>query len=349
MKAAFLTGIGKIEILDTPDAKLESPDYVLLQMHTVGICGSDVHCYRNGRIAGQSLELPFMVGHECAGKVVETGPEVKHLRVGDRVAVDPLIPCGQCDQCLAGRQHTCRNQQFLGAPGQIGGALVEYVAMPATCCVPVPKDMTMTQATLTEPFAVGLHAQRLAGEVAGASAAVLGSGPIGLCVLLALRTAGAAGLYATDLLENRLELAARLGADWTGDPEDEDIVAAICRREPLGVDYAFECAGEQETLDQCIELLKPGGTLLSLGIPEEDRVSIDPHLMRRHELRIQNVRRQNECVETAIELVASGKVNLDPLVTHELPLDRTDEAFDMVADYRDGVVKAMIRVSGTGP
>jgi len=345
MKAAFLTGIRQLEILETPEPKLAKPQDVLLRIDTVGVCGSDVHYYATGRIGSLVVRYPEWTGHECAGTVVAVGAEVTELQVGQRVAVDPLVTCGQCDQCRAGRLNTCRAQAFLGCPGQAPGALAEYLVMPARSCYPIPDTMTMVQAAVAEPFSIGLYAQRVAGMEPGAKIAILGSGPIGLCVLLACRAAGACTTYITDLIDERLAVARRCGADWTGNPQRSDIVQAISALEPLGVDFAYECAGQQETLDQAVEILKPGGKLLILGIPETDRVSFSIHTLRRKESPIINVRRQNECVAPAIEIVASGRVNLDPLVTHHFALAETKEAFDLVSNYRDGVVKAMIHIS----
>ena len=347
MKAAYLTALRTVEIREAPLCELHRDDDVLIRVATVGVCGSDMHYYRTGRIGDQVVEYPWIVGHECAGTVEAVGPAAGGLKVGRRVAVDPLIVCGRCDQCLAHRAHTCRNQAFLGCPGQVAGSLAEYIVMPARSCYPVPAEMTMTQATLVEPFSIGFYAARhLGGQVAGKTAAVLGSGPIGLCVMLALKHGGAEKVYMTDIRENRLALAGRMGADWTGNPETSDVAGRIMRDEPDGVDLAFECAGEQETLDQCVEVLKPGGTLLVVGIPELDRVSFAMDPMRRKELRVQNVRRQNACVAEAIDLVASGRIDLDPMVTHNYTLEQTNEAFDVVADYRDNAVKAMIHLVG---
>jgi L-iditol 2-dehydrogenase len=163
MKAAFLTDIRKIEIRDVPPPVIEQPEQVLLRVATVGVCGSDMHYYRSGRIGSQVVQFPWVVGHECAGTVAAVGAGVKDLRVGDRVAVDPLIACFRCDQCLRGRENTCRNQKFLGCPGQTPGALSELLVMPARNCFPIPAHMTFSQATLVEPFAIGLHARNLWG------------------------------------------------------------------------------------------------------------------------------------------------------------------------------------------
>jgi L-iditol 2-dehydrogenase len=347
MKAAFLTGIRRLQIFDIPEPELTTPHDVLLRIDTVGVCGSDVHYYTMGRIGTQVVKFPERVGHECAGTVVKVGGEASGLRVGQRVAVDPLISCGQCDQCQSGRRHTCRRQRFLGNPGEAPGALAEVLTVPAESCYPVPDHVTQVQAALVEPLSIALHAQRLSGIRRGAEIAVLGSGPIGLCVLLACRAAGAGGAYVTDLVEERLEVAQRCGATWTGNPQKTDVVAAIAQLRPLGLDCAFECAGQQQTLDQAVEVLKPGGQLLIVGIPELDRVSFSIHTLRRKEIQIRNVRRQNHCTAPAVEMISCGAVNVDPLVTHHFSIAQTKEAFNLVDGYRGGVVKAIIHVSGS--
>jgi L-iditol 2-dehydrogenase len=261
------------------------------------------------------------------------------------VAIDPLMSCGQCDQCRAGRAHTCRNQRFLGQPGQSNGALTEYVVLPAKCCYPVPDRVTSDQAVMVEPLSIAVHAQRMSPLDSGSKVAILGAGPIGLSVLLVCRAAADCKAYVTDLIPERLDLAGKLGAAWTGNASQADVVANIREAEPFGVDLVFECAGKQETLDQGVALLKPGGTLLIVGIPETDNVSFPVHTLRRKELTIKNVRRQNECISPALNMVASGAINVDPLVTHHFSLNETKTAFDLVSNYRDSVVKALIHVS----
>jgi L-iditol 2-dehydrogenase len=334
-----------MEIRETSPPKISDPHGVLLRVGVVGVCGSDVHYYTTGRIGTLVVKYPEWTGHECAGTVEVVGDEVKKLAVGQRVAVDPLITCGRCDQCLSGREHTCRNQNFLACPGQGPGALAEYLVMPDRSCYAIPDRMTLVQAAAVEPLSIGIYAQRLAQMQPGAKMAILGSGPIGLCVLLASRAACEVTAYATDLLDERLEMARRCGATWTGNPKRTDVVRAIRELEPLGVDFVFECAGQQETLDQAIELLKPGGTVLMIGIPEVDRVSFSIHTLRRKEIQLQSVRRQNQCMAPAIEMVSNGAINLDQIVTHHFSLAETKQAFDLVADYRDGVVKAIVHVS----
>jgi len=346
MKAAFLTALRQMEIRRTADPEITSPGDVLVRVGAVGVCGSDVHYYTTGGIGSQRVEYPWTVGHECAGTVVRVGGGVSSLTAGTRVAIDPLSSCGKCDQCLRNRPHTCRNQAFLACPGQSPGALAEYIVMPAESCFPVPDGMNDDEVTLVEPLSIGLYAQRIAGPPPK-RAAILGVGPIGLSVLLCLRAAGTEEVFVTDLLGERLEVAAAMGADWTGCHPRQDVVAEILNRAEEGVDCVFECAGQQETLDQCVELLRPGGTMLTIGIPEIERVSFNPDLLRRKEIRLQNVRRQNGCVPDAIDLIASGRTDVKPMVTHHFGLEESREAFEMVAGYRDGVIKAIVNVTGT--
>ncbi|MCF7853235.1 MAG: alcohol dehydrogenase catalytic domain-containing protein [Candidatus Pacebacteria bacterium] len=342
MRAATLTGIRELELVDTPPPVLTDPEDVRIRMKTVGICGSDVHYYTTGRIGSQVVHYPYMVGHEGAGVVEEIGASVTQLKPGDRVAIDPAVSCHKCDQCRAGREHTCRNLKFLGCPGQMDGCLCDDLVMPAKCCYPIPETMSMEEAALIEPLSIGVYAVQHSIPMANAKIGILGMGPIGLSVMQAAQAANAAAVYATDRLDYRCEAATRHGAEWTGNPDRVNIAESVHELEALGLDVVFECCGQQEALDQAFELLKPGGTVMIVGIPEFDRFSFPADTARRHELRLQHVRRQNNCVQKAIDLVASGKIQPDFMVTHRFELAQSKTAFDLVDQYADGVVKAMI-------
>jgi len=352
VKTAALTGVREITMRDVPVPRVESDDDVLIAVRSVGVCGSDIHYYATGRIGNQIVRYPFTVGHECAGVVEKTGAGVSRFKPGDRVAVEPAMPCYICDQCRAGRPHTCRNLKFLGCPGQACGCLSEYIVMPQKSCLPLPETVDFDGGAFSEPFAIGMYAVRQSVPMRGASVGILGAGPIGLSVLFAAQAEGARAVYMTDRLEYRAAFACRVGATWAGNPESRDVVSTILRAEPEGLDVVFECCGRQEAIDTGMELLKPGGKLMVIGIPGFERFSMPADLMRRKEICVQNVRRQNGCAEAALEAVSRGIVPVATLCTHSFPFDRTAEAFEVVAGYRDGVIKAMIhlnRLSRTHP
>ena len=342
MKTMVLTGIRQLEMAETPTPTIRDDGDVLIRMGVVGVCGSDVHYYKTGRIGSQVVQYPYPVGHECAGTVEAVGPGVTRVQPGERVAVEPAMPCFTCDQCRIGRHHTCRKLRFLGCPGQAEGCMSEWLVMPETSCFPLGPSMTLQQGALSEPLAIGLYAVRLSEVPPGAAIGILGLGPIGLSVLLSAKALGAENIYGTDKIDERLALAGRAGARWTGNPDRADIVSEINGAEPLQLDVVFDCCGEQDALDQALEILKPGGTLMLIGIPTVDRISFSIDKLRRNEIRIQNVRRQNECAQAALDLIADGRVDADIMVTHHFRFEDSPAAFDLVSEYRDGVVKAMV-------
>ena len=342
MKAALLTGIGKLEIREVPDPQLIRDTDVLVRVGAVGVCGSDIHYYSEGRIGDQVVDYPFIVGHECAGTVERIGPSVRRLRPRDRVAVDPAIICGGCDQCLAGRPNTCRRLLYLGTPNQISGALCEFIVMPEENCFRLPSELTMEEGALIEPLTIALHGIHLAGEPIPGTAAVLGSGPIGLSVLLALRASGVRTVYVTDRIDSRVEAARKAGASWAGNPDREDVVARMMSLLPAGLDAVYECCGDQAAFSQAVELLKPGGRLLIIGIPKEDRISFDVHALRRKELSLYSIRRQRSRVGEAIDLVRKRQVDMRFMATHRFALEDARRAFELAAGYRDGVIRAIV-------
>ena len=342
MRAIQLTGIRQARIAEAALPRIEGSHDVLLRMAAVGVCGSDVHYYTSGRIGSQVVKYPFTVGHEGAATVEEVGGAVTRVRPGDHVAIEPAMSCHRCDQCLAGRPHTCRNLRFLGCPGQAEGCLSDHIVMPEDCCYPVPAGMTLEEAALAEPLSIGVYAVKQAGRMAKARIGILGAGPIGLSVMLVAKAQGAATVYVSDPLEYRGELARRHGADWAGNPDKGDIVQEITGAEPLLLDAVFECCGRQEAFDQAVQLLKPGGKLMVIGIPAFDDYRFAADLARRKELCFQHVRRQNHCLQQAIDLIADGNIKPQFMVTHRFPFALAQEAFDLVDTYSDGVVKAMI-------
>ena len=344
MKAVVLTGLRQMELRDVPEPKIEKDTDVLLKIEMVGVCGSDVHYYETGKIGAQIVEYPFIVGHECAATVAAVGKSVTNLKVGEAVVVDPAVYCHDCFQCRIGRENTCYNLRFLGTPGQGGGCLCEYIVMSQECCYPTGGTLTSEQAVLCEPLSIAAYSVERAKMSENANVVILGAGPIGLCTFVSAKAQNVNTCYMTEKIHERVDIAKKAGATWVGNPDEQDIVKEILEQQPDGLDVAFECAGQQETVDQCIDLLRPGGTLVLTGIPRFDRVSLAIDVMRRKEITIVNIRRQNEFTQKSVDLIASGRVNVDFMVTHYFPLEETQKAFDLVAGYRDGVIKAMIEV-----
>jgi len=342
MRAMVLTGIRQMEMQNLPIPEIKNGTDVLIKMKVVGVCGSDVHYYTTGKIGSQIVQYPFPVGHEGAGEVISIGAEVTTVKPGDRIAIEPAMPCGECDQCKAGRPHTCRKLRFLGCPGQANGCLSEYIIMPENSCFPIEDNMTYTEAAISEPLAIGVYAVNQSIPMEGASIGILGFGPIGMSVLLPAIAKGAQKIYVTDLVDERLNIAKACGATWIGNPLKMDIFKEIKDKEPLLLDVVFECCGKQEAMDQAIELLKPGGKLMVIGIPEFDHWSFSVDLLRRKEICIQSIRRQNHSVEEALELMEKKLVDVEKMPTHRFSFAQTKAAFDLVTNYSDGVMKAMI-------
>lgn len=345
MRKVVLTGIRQMELTDAPSPEIIDDNDVKIRVTTVGVCGSDIHYYSEGKIGTQVVKYPFPVGHECSGIIEEVGAGVKNVKVGDLVVVDPAIHCGQCDQCLAGRPHTCRNGKFLGCPGQLDGCLADYMVMPDFTCFPVSGKLSPVQAALIEPLSIGVYSVNLAQiENNNIAVGVFGAGPIGLSILLKLRSNGVNDIGIVDPLSYRLDMAGDLGANYVINPERENVIETVQKHESLLLDVVFEASGEQEALNNAIKVLKPGGKLVLVGIPPNGQYWFDMDMIRRKEITLINVRRQNQCVEEAIELVVSGKIQVERMVTHHFSLNETHAAFDMVESYKDGVVKAMIEL-----
>ncbi len=341
MKAAFLTGRERIEVRDIPAPALQEPDHVLLRIKAVGICGSDIHYYSGGGIGDQRVVYPFCLGHECAGEIVEVGAAVRRFKPGELVTVDPAQPCGTCSQCRKGRFNTCENLLFLGSPGQLPGVLCEYLTLPQSCCYRAPSHLSAAQAALAEPLSIALHALSFLHDPGSADIVVFGCGPIGLSVILAAGYTGVRSIFAAEKIDYRLRAASLLDIAGSGNPGQEDIAAKFCAVKPAGFAAAIECCGQQEAIEQGIRMLTPGGRLIIVGIPETERITLDPHILRRKEISIHNVRRQNKCMAKAVELLAHHISDFDFMITHRFALEEIGAAFRLLKNYDDGIIKGV--------
>ncbi len=342
MKALALTGLKKLEFVEVPQPQIKEDTDVLLKLAYVGICGSDIHYYEEGKVGTQVVIYPYRIGHECSATVMQVGKAVKNVKVGDKVAVEPAVSCHKCDQCKMGRENTCRSLQFLGTPGQGDGCLCEYMVMPEEACLVINDKLTLIQAALCEPFTIGVYSAKQGYSPNYEKIAILGSGPIGLSCMTAAKILGAKKIYMTDKLDYRLDVAKKHGADWTGNPDKNDIVKEISKLEPLGIDVVYECAGQQSTIDEGVAILRPGGKIVLVGIPRENRIAVSIDQTRRKEITIVNIRRQNRSTEDSIKLLVEKKANIDFMVTHTFAFADAIKAFELAAGYKDGVIKAMI-------
>jgi len=226
--------------------------------------------------------------------------------------------------------------------GPAEGCLSEYIVMPETSCFKIPGTMSYDQAAISEPLSIGLYAVRQSIPMQGASVGILGFGPIGMSVMLPAMAMGAGKVAVTDKIDERLQIAEKSGAGLVANPDREDVVKKISGEIPHLLDVVFECCGQQDAIENGVDLLKPGGKLMIIGIPEFDRWSFPVDDTRHKELTIQNVRRQNGEVRPALKMMEQGLIDVNPMVTHRFLFRDAKEAFDLVAGYRDGVMKAMI-------
>jgi len=349
MLAARLHGPADLRVEQVPHPGLPGPGQVLLRVRAVGICGSDLHTFRHAKIGETRVERPLILGHEFAGVVEAVAADsldgnFQPLEPGTRVVVDPAQPCGRCQLCERGHPNLCENLRFCGLfPDE--GALCEWMHVPARTCFPLPPEIDDPTAVMLEPLGIAIHTSDLAKIGVARSVAIVGAGPIGLCILQLARLSGAYPVFVTDKLPWRIKLARRLGATMAWNCEDVDPVAAVRQASGgRGVDVAIEAAWCDQSLDQAAEMLVMGGRLVVVGISEDDRLSVRHSVARRKGLSILVVRRMKHAYGRAIRLAQTGPVQLRPLVTHRFPLQRAAEAFALAAGYRDGVVKAVVEL-----
>jgi L-iditol 2-dehydrogenase len=291
----------------------------------VGLCGSDLHWFEEGMIGGDLVRDPLVLGHEFIG-VVSDGP-----RADQRGAVDPHIPCGSCEACLRGDGHLCPTGRFAGYPGT-DGALRAELAWPDLLLHPLPDAVDDDSAVLLEPLGIAIHAVDLSGAQAGQRAGVFGCGPIGLVLIRLLRANGVTVAIATDRREHRLAAARASGADTT-----RLVEGGTASADDPTVDVAFEVAGEDAALEDAMRAVRPGGTVVLVGIPAGRITSLVAEVGRRKELTLVFCRRmRGSDLPRAIELVADGRVDLTDLVTDRYPLAESRSAFERLAT-RDGL------------
>ncbi len=340
MRTAELEAPRKFRLIEEPVPE-PGPGEALVRINAVGICGSDLHYYAEGGIGGVSFEYPMVLGHEPTGTVVKTGPGVTGWSPGDRVALEPAVYCNNCEFCRSGHHNVCANIRFHSMPPD-PGFFREYASLPAASLIPLPRELSFSEGTLFEPFAVVLHSMKFAAVAPGDTAAVFGAGPIGLMTVIALKMCGAGRVWSVEPVPGRREIARQIGADAVLEPEEavRQIKADTGGR---GVDIAIDCAAQGESMNSCIGAARNAGRVVITGIPSDDRVSLDFHEARRKEVPLLNVRRSNGESETALEILREQRERFAPVLTHEFPLEQIHCGFNLLAPYTGGAAKVVIR------
>jgi len=339
MRAVFLHGARDLR-LDSVPRPVPEKDELLLAVRVVGVCGSDLHYYLEGGIGGVDIVSPLILGHEFAAEIADDRAAARGLAPGTLVAVDPARSCGTCEWCRQGHPNLCPRVRFAGSPPDNHGALAEYVTARPEALFPVPATFSPGAAALLEPLGVAIHAVDLARLRPMDTVAVLGAGPIGLLAQQVARLAGAGQVFVVDPLEHRTALARRLGADEVS--STHEAIRGWTRGR--GADVVLEITNSSRAPRQATEAVRIGGKVVLAGIPPEDQFSLQASVVRRKGLTIKLVRRMGRVYPRAIQMVASGRVQLEPLVTHRFSLEQTSAAFALQAGYADGVVKSVVEL-----
>lgn len=354
MRAARLHGVHDIRLTDEP-IPIPGDGMSLIKVTAVGICGSDLHWYADAGIGDAHLGAPLVIGHEFAG-VIEGGPQ--H---GQRVAVDPAIPCGVCESCMEGNHNLCPFVAFAGHSKTDGG-LREYLAWPTDLLYPLPDALSDADGAMLEPLGVGIHAFDLGHMRAGSTVAVVGCGPIGLCIVQLARAAGATTVIVADPLPHRREAALRYGADVAlGSLAAEFAAGVASATHGRGVDVVFEVAGSDQAVELALVAARPGARVVLAGIPDDDATTFTASTARRKGLSLIMVRRMKETVyPRGIAMVERGLIVIGSMVTERFPLSRVEQAFRTAqarqglkviveADTPDDVLGVWGDVLGAGP
>ena len=344
MKVALMTDLEKINIVER-DIPQPKPDEVLVKLEYVGVCGSDLHYYEHGRIGDFIVQFPFVLGHEAGGVVVETGSQVKHLKPGDRVALEPGKTCGCCEFCKTGRYNLCPDVIFFATP-PVDGVFQEYVAHEANLCFKLPDNVNTMEGALIEPLAVGFHAAITAGAKMGQTALVTGSGCIGLVSMLALKALGVSQIFVSDVVKKRLEKAKALGASEVINVAEKDLIKTVKKLSGgKGLDLVIETSGAETAAAGGIGVLKKGGTLMVVGYSQTGMMNLPMGQALDKELTIKTIFRYRHVYPLAIDAVANGKVDIKNIVTNVFDFDDIQNALDKSIHNKAEIVKSVIKIA----
>ena len=343
MKVAVMLGIGRMGFEERPIPEVK-PNEVLVKLEYVGVCGSDIHYYETGRIGSYIVQPPFMLGHESGGIVVKLGQNVKHLKVGDKVALEPGKTCGHCHFCREGKYNLCSDVVFFATP-PVDGVFAEYVAHEADLCFKLPENVDTLEGALIEPLAVGFHAANQGEAHAGQTAVIFGAGCIGLVSLMALKAEGVNTVYVVDIMEKRLEKALEVGATAVINSNMVNPVEEINKLTAgEGVNLVIETAGMEITTRQAIDVARKGSNIVLVGYSKSGGMTLPISLAIDKELTFKSVFRYRHIYPMAIEAVASGKIDLRSIVTNIFDFDDIQNAMDMSVSDKSNIVKSVIKI-----
>jgi D-xylulose reductase len=342
MKALVLEEKGRLSLREIILSEDLSPTDVKIKIHTVGICGSDIHYYTHGAIGSFIVKEPMVLGHEAAGTVIEVGSEVEKLKVGDRVCMEPGVPNFESSETLTGIYNLDPDLKFWATP-PYHGILRPTVIHPAALTFKLPDNVSYAEGAMIEPVSVGMHSVVKARPVIGDIAVVIGAGTIGMVTALCAIAGGCSKVIILDVVDQKLRLAESLGQITGVNPKNSDPVKKVKElTSGLGANIVFECSGNVEAASNAIDLLAAGGTLVHIGIPLSP-ISYDVSKAISKEIRVENVFRYRNVYPRAINLIASGKLNLMPLITDNFTFDKSIEAFDFAVNMPATSVKVQIQ------
>lgn len=340
MKALLLSKYRQLEVAETANPNIGDDD-VLIRVEACGICGSDVHGYDGS--SGRRIP-PIVMGHEAAGTIVEVGSAVRGLSQGDRVTLDSTVYCGQCANCLRGQINLCDQRQVLGVScGEYrrAGAFAEYVAAPARIVHKLPDSISFPEASMLEAVAVAMHAVSLAETPPDSTALVIGAGTIGLLILQALRATGCSRVFITDVDSTRLKLAKELGATETILADADTLARVSALSGGMGVDVALEAVGLTETIKSAIQSVRKGGTVLLVGNISPE-VTIPLQVVVSRQIRLQGSCASSGEYPRAIELMATGAINVKPLISAIAPLEDGPRWFERLYSHEPNLMKVVL-------
>jgi D-xylulose reductase len=344
MEALVLEKVGQLSLRDIRVDETLGPHDVRIALHTVGVCGSDVHYYEYGSIGPFVVREPMILGHEASGKIVEIGSEVKNLRVGDRVCMEPGIPDPNSRATQLGIYNLDPAVRFWATP-PIHGVLRPTVVHPAAFTFKLPDTVSYAEGAMVEPLAVGMHAANKAGIKPGDVAVVIGAGPIGMVTALAALAGGCSQIIMTDVQQPKLDLAARLGPITSLNVAKENLVETVMgMTEGWGADIVFEASGNAKAAASVFESLCPGGRVVYIGMPAEP-LAYDVVAAQVKEARVEHVFRYAHVYPKALALMGSGRLNVKPLITNTFVFEESIQAFDFAAHMPPTSVKVQITVS----